>query len=309
MCLAFPDLAEIVSALQMSIVLEVNGYPKPGNVTRHGPFEEIAYEDFLCAASSLRTPLVSGFAAARQDFVKGHRPSGIWGRMLLGSAEKAMRGRSNTIFGVLLLEIPLGIGAAIAEETDHVLEKARQVVADSTPEDSVCFVRATRKSGVGGLEHGGLDTEARRYDLNHPDIEARLRADSITLEDLLSLSAGYDILARELTQGFPVTELYSRRYLEWVAELKDPRRACSAVFCSMLSTYADTLIGRRAGREVAESVRSEAERIMELELFSDSWLSRMLGLDEYLRERDLNPGSLADLTAASIFIALLRGAS
>ena len=45
---------------------------------------------------------------------------------------------------------------------------------------------------------------------------------------------------------------------------------------------------------------------MEIELFSEEWLSQMKELDETLRVRDLNPGSLADLTAASIFMALLR---
>lgn len=302
----FPDPAMIVTAQQMSILLEVGGEPKPGNVTPNHPFPEISHGDFLAAAASIEESLISGYREARSRLEEEGNLGGLWGRILLQAAENSVEGRSNTIFGTLLLQIPIALGACVATEGDDVLALAGWVVENSSVEDALTFTKATRICRVGGLDHEALNGELERYDLTDPRVERAIKLNGMRLGDLLSMSAKYDILAGEISQGFPIVREYAEKYLATLGEVKEPGEASSIIFCSLLATYPDSLIARRAGRAAAEDVRRRALEAMSLPPFSEGWLSSMRTLDAFLRERDLNPGSLADLTAGAIFLALLQ---
>lgn len=301
----FPEISSIVSAQQMSVLLEVTGEPKPGNVTRHKPFSEISYDDFLFATVSVEEPLRRSYESARQGYESGDGVTRLWGRALLDSSRRAIQGRSNTIFGTLLVEIPLGLGAALAERGDGIVREADKIVKASGVEDSVAFVRSAHQCGIGGLSHSAFRNSSDGLDLSDPGIENRIMEGQIGLSRLLAPSVKYDLLASELLGGFRIVAHQASEYIRWLGELKDPNRASAAVFVSLLSTYPDSLIARKGGRDVSEEIRSRAEQAMKLEIFSPKWLNEMESLDEFLRERDLNPGTLADLTAASIFLALL----
>jgi len=72
----------------------------------------------------------------------------------------------------------------------------------------------------------------------------------------------------------------------------------------------DSLIQRKAGRESAEKVSEKARRILEAGGTCTEEGNKMLWiLDEELKREIglLNPGTTADLTAASLFVLLLDG--
>jgi triphosphoribosyl-dephospho-CoA synthase len=301
----FPRISDVVLAQQTSVVLEVRGDPKPGNVTRGRPFPEISYEDFMFAAASIGGPLELSYQMARARHAEEGGFGGIWGSSLLGASRASVENRSNTIFGTLLLEIPLALGAISARKISDVIPAAKRVVAESNVDDALSFVESARACRVGGLEHGLLDGRARRFDVSSPRGSEEIRRSGATLLDLLRLSARYDLLSRELISGFPLVRRCSARYVELLREFGRPERASSALYCSLLSAETDTLIARRAGSETAEEVRRQAAVAMELGIFTPEWIRAMEDLDRTLRSRDLNPGALADLTAASVFAALL----
>ncbi len=301
----FPQVDPIVSAQQLSIFLEVSGEPKPGNVTRRKAFPEISYDDFAFASASIRDPLRRSYRRARSAACEGKRLCGLWGRALLESSKESMFGLSNTIFGTLLVEIPLGIGASVARPWDSVVRKAEEVVRASDWTDSLDFVRSIRGCGVGNLSHPGFVRSDEALDLEDPAIEAKIRKRKVSLERLLAPSVGYDLLASELVGGFPIISKYAPKFVAWLREFQDPIKASAATYCSLLAEYPDSLVGRKAGAEVAKQVMVRAARVMRFPLFSARWLKGMERLDADLRKRDLNPGTLADLTAASIFLALI----
>ncbi len=303
MGLAFHDFFEIVAAHQMSMFLEVSGEPKPGNVTPSKALPEMAFEDMAAAIVSIGKPLAALYEKART--IPKQWEAGLWGGGLLSCCRAACR-KTNTLFGSLLLQIPVGLGALWAGEKDEVLKLAGELVRSSTVKDSLWFVKAASKSRVGGLKHRYLtNKETRELDITRPGVEDTISSRDITLFDLLSRSASYDLISSELVSGFPLTKRGSVLFSNFLNSTHDPLKASSLSFCNLLSEVPDSLIARKSGKKVAEKVRRMAKRAMRHEAFSPPWLDEMDGLDRHLRESDLNPGALADITAAGILLFLL----
>ena len=72
-----------------------------------------------------------------------------------------------------------------------------------------------------------------------------------------------------------------------------------------MSEIPDTLISRKYGDKKADEVSSQARELL---LFKDdeSFSDKLNEFDNYLYENKLNPGTTADLTAASIFVSYLE---
>jgi triphosphoribosyl-dephospho-CoA synthase len=80
-------------------------------------------------------------------------------------------------------------------------------------------------------------------------------------------------------------------------------------YLKILSDYPDTLICRKHGTALAETISNEAKDILEQGgLLTKDTKTRLWNFDQRLRIKDkINPGTSADLTAASIMVALLEG--
>jgi triphosphoribosyl-dephospho-CoA synthase len=135
-----------------------------------------------------------------------------------------------------------------------------------------------------------------------------LRANNQTMFDVLEISAGWDRLANELTNKMPVCfEIGYPTFFEVWKNCDDVdviNKATVLTFMTILSQIPDTLISRKYGNEVAEDVSKKASEILEFK-DDDSFLEKLLEFDDYLYDNKLNPGTTADLTAASIFLSYL----
>ena len=69
---------------------------------------------------------------------------------------------------------------------------------------------------------------------------------------------------------------------------------------TLLATEPDTFIIKKHGTDIAREVMSGARNVLD----GKQSLERF---DEDLIQRDINPGSIADITIAGIFIALGEG--
>jgi triphosphoribosyl-dephospho-CoA synthase len=301
----FPEIPTVVSAQQLSIMLEVGGSPKPGNVTEEMGFSDLDYDDFILSAVNVGKTLAQWYGEARRRHEAGINLGGVWGGALLGSSKKAMRGRSNAIFGTLLIGIPLGVGASLSHNRTEIVPMANGLVGESDVADSLDFKRAVDVCRIGGLSHQYMNGRAGDLDLSNPGVEGRIVEGEVALENLLALSTDYDLIAAEVTGNYPITRKHAPLYLQLLGEFQDPVKASGLLYCTLLSKYPDSLVARKAGREESERVRGMAELAMELDPYSEAWTESMKDLDLYLRKRDLNPGTLADIASASIFLALL----
>jgi triphosphoribosyl-dephospho-CoA synthase len=126
---------------------------------------------------------------------------------------------------------------------------------------------------------------------------------TVTLREAMALAQDRDRIARQYTQDFAdVLELgvpTLRKHLE-----DEPlETAIRRTHLTFLAAFEDSLILRKRGAAVAGDVRSRAEALLK----NGADESMLAAFDAWLRAERLNPGTSADLVAASLFATLREG--
>jgi len=283
--------------------------PKPGNISPGRAFHDLRYEDFLAGAAAIGAPL----AAA------GSQPLGVTIRTAIETTARWTR--SNTNLGIVLLLAPLakaavrlppsplrGFGETGKADTARedvvsgfsptLRDETRRVLDGTTVDDAREVYVAIRRAAPGGL--------GKVADQDVAD-EPTLR-----LLEVMRLAADRDSIAREYATTFELT------FVTGVPALERARRdglswddAVVETFLTLLASTEDTHIARRGGTAIAADVSRQARAAIAAGGVRSSEgreaierMDRGLGDARHIG----NPGTTADLTAASIFVALLAGA-
>ena len=283
---------DIGAAAQLACLLEVSA-PKPGNVTPSSGFDDATYEDFLASAAAIAFPL--GSAALR--------PVGATIYLAIEAARRCTT--ANTNLGMVLLLAPLARAGALLmaeKQTDTISPtelrtRLTRVLADTTVEDARFTYAAIRRAAPGGLGSAPEQDVARDP--------------TVTLTEAMRLAADRDGIASEYASDFRATFEISAPALETARrEGLDWNDAIVEAFLTLLATFPDTHIARRAGTAVAADVTRRAKTALEKGAArTPAGRAAVADLDAALRgDRNLrNPGTTADITAAAIFVALLAG--
>jgi len=273
--------ADVATAAQLACLLEASAF-KPGNVSPGRPFADTAYEHFLASASAI------GPAFARA----GEMPLG---RTIRDAIEATSRwAPRNTNLGIVLLLAPLARAALTGDglHRDHLT----RVLHDTTLEDAREAYAAIRLAAPGGL--GEVDAE---------DVRAE---PTVPLLDAMRLAAERDVIAREWTTSFAITFELALPALERArADALSWNDAVTETYLAILADIPDTHIARKCGPAEADRVRGRARGVAHAGgVRTDSGRAAIRALDDALRDasNSRNPGSSADLTAAAIFVMLLR---
>jgi triphosphoribosyl-dephospho-CoA synthase len=287
------NAVDVVAAAQLACLLEASA-PKPGNVSPGRHFADLRYEDFLAAAAAIGGPL-AGAAV---------RPLGATVRMAVEATTRWTR--SNTNLGIVLLLAPLTRAALLFGPPEggplpsgglHLTRDAvRAVLEATTVEDARQVYAAIRLASPGGLGRAEAQDVA-----DEPDR---------TLLEVMRLASDRDGIASEYATGFATT------FDCGVPALKRARSdgltwddAVVETFLTLLAAAEDTHVTRRAGAACAADVSSRARRVLEAGgVRSDEGRRAVAEFDRGLRDpgHRANPGTTADLTAAAIFVVLLR---
>ncbi|MEM4311881.1 MAG: triphosphoribosyl-dephospho-CoA synthase [Nitrososphaerales archaeon] len=313
------DLEDISLAAELACLLEVSATPKPGNVHRFASFEDLTYENFLSSSVAL------GKAIRRicENSIKGKVS---FGESLLESVRilKHWCKAGNTHFGTLILFIPLSLTSSKLLYTDKISEKkladeVKKFVQETDSQDSINFFLAASEANVGAL---GRLKKKEFPDLNSTNWKDKILEENITLFKIMSYSSNYDLVAREFSKGFEISFKSYHILLSYYRKFKDINLAIVHTFLEIMSKYPDTLIARKIalrksvylevyfqeGLEISKKYSERAKKILELGgLNSKKGIEALVKMDEELRKNKLNPGSIADITACSIFLALLFG--
>jgi len=266
---------------QLALLLEVTGTPKPGNVDRHRDYEDLRFEHFTAGAV--------GAGRGLRMAADGDHLGRAFERAVAGMSEQSA---GNTQFGALLLVTPL-VGAAATGRLSP--EGAAALAEATTVEDACGFYRAFDHVDVSVDDPPDEfeDLDVRRGS----DAVPTLRERDVTLYDVMALSADADGVAAEWTDGFA----RSFEAAGWLLDDEGPiYRRASRVFLRLLADETDTFVATRNGPEVAAEVTRRAQAVLDGETDAES-------LAEEFVERDINPGTTADLTAAALFVALEQG--
>ena len=266
---------------QLALLLEVTGTPKPGNVDRHRDYPGLRFEHFAAGAVGA----LPGLRMAADGIPLG------------AAFERAVDGMSdqsggNTQFGALLMLVPLVRAAA----DDRLSPSGVAAVVEATTVDDACrFYRGFEyvDVAVGDPPEDLDDLDVRRGG----DATDALRRRETTLYDVMELSADGDGVAAEWTNGFE----RSFEVAEWLLADEGPvYRRASRAFLRLLADEEDTFVVTRNGPDAAAEATRRARAVLRGEEDAEK-------LAEEFVDRNINPGTTADLTAAGLFVALQRG--
>lgn len=315
---------EIMVKAQLAALLEVSAYPKPGNVHRLKDRWGKRFEHFLAGSIAMGPAVREAFLRGYRAWVKGDLSFVGVGRLI----EKAVKlqlqahGAGNTHLGIIMLFVPIAssIPSWIASSGDigYIGEALLEVLRSTTSADANALLRSirlVRPSGLGRPPRGLPDA-------------LRKQRTSMTLYELLAASSKWDGVAEELVNGLRTcTNVGLPVLMETFEKTKDLNVAVVHCFLRLLSHKPDTSIARnvglakaphasidkavKLGMEEAKRVSTKAKEALEaggLTTARGRELIEDLDKELEIRGPTHNPGTTADLTATSIFLALLSGA-
>jgi triphosphoribosyl-dephospho-CoA synthase len=260
-----------VERAQLAMMLEVCAYPKPGNVDRCHDYPDTRLEHFL-ASTILSRPALE----------EAERGTGRIGEIIKHAVRDTnIHGGGNTHFGAFILLIPLVYGKDIPG--------AMSALQKTDVSDAVAFYKAFAMTAV---RMNATD----ELDVNDPHTLTVIRDREMTLMDVMTHSSAHDMVAREWVTGFPLT----RRGADILIESGSGRDAIVRMFLTLLATEPDTFIIKKHGSATALETMTAAREVLEGKRTIED-------LDAECISRGINPGSIADIVIASIYIALGEG--
>jgi triphosphoribosyl-dephospho-CoA synthase len=139
---------------------------------------------------------------------------------------------------------------------------------------------------------------ADELSLENEKVASMLRENNLNLYNWMLKAPDENIIAKELTGGYKASLDGMKLLLDQIAN-QDINNAIVITYHTLLAEFIDPLIISKHGRDVAEEVRDRAKITLSSRNFEE--------LDIWLLNRDINPGTIADLTVSSIFLALAEG--
>ncbi len=304
---------QVSRCLQLAITLEVS-VPKPGNVSFTHSFESTKVEHFLASAIAagpcFETAAYRGVSASDNRIDISHVGVGELIKSCVADVVAWQHG-GNTILGTVMLMVPLAVAAGMTParhdgtlDFDVLRQNLTRVVKSTTASDAVYLYEAIDIAVPSGL--GG----APDLDLNDPTSKKKLISCNVSLFEVFKLAADYDDICYEWVNDYSIIFDLAYPVLAEQIRTKTFNTAVVNTFLTILAERPDTFIARKLNRQKAQEISSEAKKVLRAGGVETS-LGKLLldDLDSKLCERgnSANPGTTADLTAATIALCTLNG--
>lgn len=264
---------------------------KPGNVHPDASFADLCFADFVRAAEVV-APILA-------RTVK----TGVGQAVLAAIRETQRQVGTNANLGIVLLLAPL---AAVPLDTP-LRKGVCDVLAKLSQRDAELVYEAIRLAHPGGMG------QVREQDIS--------RSPTVSLTEAMALAADRDLIARQYVTDFCLVLDEGAGFLASVGSftqraggneftLRGWEQAVIELQLRLLSRHRDSLIERKCGVAIAVEASERAQAVV------DSGWPHAPGSDEKLSAFDAwlradghrrNPGTTADLIAASLFAAFREG--
>lgn len=256
---------------------------KPGNVSVYSAGHDMTVADFRQSAQ------VSAPALCDPAYTLGEK---------IYAAVKATRETvaCNTNLGIVLLCAPL-LQAAQQRQPGQSLRAALAAVLDATTvADADQVFRAITLASPGGL--GKADSH---------DVGERAGVD---LRAAMAAAADRDLIARQYANCFKDVFDFALLHYNGVFVLSgDCVRATLTVYCEMLARYPDSHIERKYGQQYSDWIAAEMALLASAMRSADGFdelLPMLYRVDEAFKNRNINPGTTADMTVATLLAGFLE---
>lgn len=295
--------------------------PKPGGASFKNEFVDSTTEHFLAGSSSLFAPIFGlakrGILVAENHLWFDDAELGFFIDKALEKSRTWYHFSGNTILGTLLIIAPLTLGVAHSFATDgmktnvqlnlkNVVNIAEQFLKNSTTNDCINISKAITTN---------ISSNLLPSDKEEDDFSSFIQIYKHEKTNLFEFSKFYeerDLIFFELSHKYQITLKYGfPTFTKVYEETRDFRKSITQTYLTLLSEKKDTHIAKRFGNEITTEVIKQAKEIIKQGgIFTSEGLRLTSELDNYLRssqETNINPGSIADITVATIFLALLQG--
>ncbi len=297
------DPCLVAKIAQIASVLEVSGYPKPGNVHRTQDFDDMVFEDFLLSGIVIGDVMKK----ASKIGLKYKTHSDLLYKIELGELIKEAVVETNkwiannTNLGIIMLLTPLSAAAGMSDNFIELRDNMDKIIRDTTPMDAVNLYDAINIADAGGMG------ERDELDVGSDKAKTELLEEEINMFQVLDISSEWDMLSFELTHRMPVTFEVGFPLFKKIKNDCGVNKATIQTFLTILSEFPDTLISRKYGGDAAVNVSNNARNILlEGGILKDEGYSLLEDFDQKLMSENLNPGTTADLTASSIMVSFLE---
>ncbi len=253
---------------------------KPGNVSVYSSVKDLSVDDFLNSAQ-----------ASAKEITAVDVPLGV--RILRAVEATQSAVGTNTNLGMILLIAPLIQARYISKDGSKIRMNLGSVLKQTSIQDARDVYQAIRMANPGGMG------EKTNQDISEEP--------NVTLLNTMKIAADWDQIAAQYSNNFEAifcfgVPQFKTLNMRW----QDEKWATSGVFLSFLAQYPDSLIERKFGQLKAREI---SDMISELEMelcrsdLPGRYEAQLLEIDSQLKRDLINPGTTADLTAASIFAA------
>ena len=264
--------------VQLACVLEVSA-AKPGNITPAHAFPDATYVDMIRSALALG-PVFARHAAVRRTV----------GELIADGVAATQRVASaNTNLGIVLLFAPMVRAAATRGDDEPLRPAIESTLARLDVADAAAAFAAIARANPGGL--GEV-----------PEHDVRAPAD-VSLREAMAAAAHRDSIASEYASGYAIVfdtglPLLQNALGGGLSTLE----AIVSLHVGLLASHPDSLIARKAGEAQARAVTQAAREVCDGTRSLEDFDHSLRGED-----RRLNPGTTADLVAATLLAGLLTG--
>ena len=280
------DRIRLQAAVRHACELDVKAL-KPGNVSIDSPGYGMTAADFLVSADAIAAPITQpGLGVGERIY-----------RAILATQQVA---ECNTNLGIVMLLAPIIQATELATRNDASLElNLINVLQNLTLADADWTYRAIRLA-----KPGGMGTSVKHDIAERP---------TVTLLQAMQEAAERDQIARLYTTGYEW--LFQRGVPVWRESLRrwaSEEWATTAVFLNYLAQENDSLISRKFGLEASRRVSDAAKRhchAMNQVTNPSQIRAALTDWDGELKREGLNPGTTADITVATVFLAAMQDMS
>ncbi len=253
--------------------------PKPGNVNCFSGSDTMQAQDFINSAYAIAP-------------VMAHNNLSV-GNMILQAITATRRVvNCNTNLGIVLLFAPMCKAVQRCHHIDGLPMLLADVLNNLSVDDTRKCYQAIRLAAPGGM---GL--QAQQDINNEPDI---------TLKEAMALAKNYDTIAAQYLNNYQqIWQLTLPSFISAIKSGENVVWACNFAYLSLLAEMLDSLICRKYGIECAQEVMFKAKEITN-KLCKNKPLSYfeadIISLDTELKQKRINPGTTADMTAIALLV-------
>ena len=308
------QIAEKLSILsQHALIIEVSS-EKPGNVSPQRDFCDMTYEDFVLSCIITGSGLKECFEGGlmwKQGKISA--PGLCIGRKIYEIITNIKSSVGvNTQLGTVMLAVPTaaGIGSLVSngnlnfgDNFENLKNNINKIIKSASVEDTLYLYDAINIACAGGLDVD-LDSFAC-LDLGDESAKEKIIDREISFYDIMKISAGWDGIAGELSNGMPSVFDAAGRILKLQKQGHSLRLCALDAYLYTLAKHPDTLIARKHGVEISVDISKYVSDILDRAGESPMLNSQDIELIEK-RLSGKNPGTTADIVAAALIIAVCK---